>query len=389
MRLTDAQIDDLKARADLAALATQFGATLRKSGRNMIGSCPLCGGGKRATRFEIKDNGAVWLCAVCSEGGDALALVQKARGCDFRAAVEFLGGTVDLSPAEERRLAGERLARERKRAAEAEKFRAASIASAWRLWHGAEQFPLSAVETYLSARGIWLPRSAEIRAGRNCPYFHGETVDELGRKAPRVLLRSAAMLAAIRDAAGEFIGVHITYLAEDFRAKARIIDPDTGEALPAKKMRGAKTGGHIGLRTPDAPERLFMGEGIETTLSVACAFRNADKLRRGDAFWSAGDLGNLGGKAHDSVAHPSLKTPGGRAARVPGPDPDFDAPGIVIPASVRELALLGDGDSDPFTTQMAMERAKARYARPGLEIKIAMAPAGQDFNDVLLAGAAA
>ena len=55
----------------------------------------------------------------------------------------------------------------------------------------------------------------------------------------------------------------------------------------------------------------------------------------------------------------------------------------MIPDSVIELILLGDGDSDPFTTQMALARGAARYARPGLSVRVAMAPQGRDFNDVL------
>jgi hypothetical protein len=34
-------------------------------------------------------------------------------------------------------------------------------------------------------------------------------------------------------------------------------------------------------------------------------------------------------------------------------------------------------------TQFAMTRAARRYARDGRTIRIAFAPAGQDFNDVL------
>jgi hypothetical protein len=148
-------------------------------------------------------------------------------------------------------------------------------------------------------------------------------------------------------------------------------------------VRGAKAGGHIVLRAPENPKRLFLGEGIETVLSVATALRREGRMRGSDAFWSAVDLGNLGGKAVASVAHPAMKTAANRAQRVPGADPDFSAPGIAIPGSVTELVLLGDGDSDAFTTGLAMQRAAARYARSGLTIRIVMAPAGLDFNDLL------
>jgi hypothetical protein len=384
MRLSDAQIEDLNARADLGALAAQFGATLRKSGRNLIGSCPLCGGGKRATRFEIKDNGALWLCAVCAEGGDALALVQKARGCDFRAAVEFLGGAASLSAEDEARLARKRAAEQDKREKAAAFFRTQEIARAQKLWDHAELFGREGVESYLRGRGCLLPGTADIRGARAVPYFHGETVDEMGRRSPRVLMRGPAMVSAVRDNDGAFCAVHVTYLDASLTRKAKVSDPDSGEALPAKKVRGAKAGGHIVLRLPDDPKRLFLGEGIETVLSVATALKREGRMRGSDAFWSAVDLGNLGGKAVSSVAHPTLKTPGGKAQRVPGAEPDFSAPGIALPPSVTELVLLGDGDSDAFTTGLAMQRAAARYARPGLSIRIVMAPAGKDFNDLLV-----
>jgi hypothetical protein len=390
-RLSDAQIDELKARVDLAALAEKFGAVLRKSGRQMIGACPVCGGGKKATRFAIKADGQSWVCAVCSDGGDAVALVQKVRGCDFRAAVDFLGGPAELDAEEEQKLEDRRAAEARKREAAAAKFRADAIARGWRLWHGAQAFDLGPVRAYLAARGCDLPATAEIRAGRNAPYFHGEFLDGVGRSQPRLLARLPAMISAVRDNAGEFIAAHVTYLDVAGAGKVRLQDPDFQEGddeknrfLKAKKFQGAMAGGHIVLRQPASLERLFMGEGIETVLSVATALRATRRLRPGDGFWSSGDLGNLGGRAVETVKHPTLKTAAGRAQSVPGPVPDLSAPGIAIPESVRELVLLGDGDSEAFLTAMTMERARARFARPGLAIRVAMAPAGLDFNDVLM-----
>jgi hypothetical protein len=396
MRLSPAQIDELKARVDLVKLAGDMGAELRRHGAAMMGSCPLCGGSKKTTRFEVK--GDKWVCAACSEGGDALALVQKVRGLDFRAAVEFLGGAATIDAEQEARLERERAAREKQRAEVAAKMRAGAIASAWRLWHGAGQFDLASVRSYLEARGCALPGTAEIHFGRQTPYFHGEIVDPVnGKKSPRVLCRGPAMLSAVRDNAGEFVAVHLTYLNDDCSGKARIENPDFNPEtddeklryLPAKKQRGAKKGGHITLRHHPEATRLFLGEGIETVLSVATALRATGKLAAGDAFWSACDLGNLGGDAVESVRHPTLKQKNGPAMKVPGPLPDMDSPGIAIPASVTRLVLLGDGDSDPFTTQMAMKRAAARYRRDGLHIAIVWAPKDMDFNDILLGRAPA
>jgi hypothetical protein len=148
-------------------------------------------------------------------------------------------------------------------------------------------------------------------------------------------------------------------------------------------MRGSKTGANIAVTLVDAPKRLVIGEGIETVLSVFTAFVDAGRPIEDIAFWAAGDLGNMAGRAVRSLPHPTARRPNGQPQRVPGPVPDPDDPGLAIPDSVAELILLGDGDSDPVLTQFAMTRAARRYARDGRTIRIAFAPAGQDFNDVL------
>jgi hypothetical protein len=42
------------------------------------------------------------------------------------------------------------------------------------------------------------------------------------------------MVAAVRDNEGAFCAVHVTYLDAAMTRKAKVTDPDTGEALPAK-----------------------------------------------------------------------------------------------------------------------------------------------------------
>ena len=83
------------------------------------------------------------------------------------------------------------------------------------------------------------------------------------------------------------------------------------------------------------------------------------------------------------MPHPSWVDARGRVRRVPGPQPDMTEPGIDIPADVGELVLLGDGDSDPYNTRMALARAAARYARPGLVVSGMFADGRLDFNDEL------
>lgn len=184
---------------------------------------------------------------------------------------------------------------------------------------------------------------------------------------------------------GTFGGLHLTWLTkDDVPAKAEIVDPAEGEVLNSKKMRGSKTGAYISITTTALhPKRLVIGEGIETVLAVWTAHQLASRPIGDTAFWAAGDLGNLAGRATGTIPHPMLKRPNGRAMTVPDRFPDPDDRGLSIPESVDELILLGDGDSEPLLTKCAMERAARRYSKPGRIVRIAFAPAENDFNNVL------
>jgi hypothetical protein len=208
-------------------------------------------------------------------------------------------------------------------------------------------------------------------------YDHG------GRDA-KVLHRGWAMLGAITAGDGRFSGLHITWIDLDQTGgKAKVIEPETGELLPAKKVRGSKAGGVIDLASVPLPRQLVMGEGIETTLSVWIALRKLGRDLSGTSFACAIDLGNLGGRAVKTLPHPTLKTAANRPQRVPGPVPDLDAPGIAIADSVTDIVLLGDGDSDRFLTECALARAARRFARSCRSVRVAWAPAGHDFNDIV------
>jgi hypothetical protein len=196
--------------------------------------------------------------------------------------------------------------------------------------------------------------------------------------------------------------VHITWLDADHAipvgppalpaswqpgGKATILDPTTGEILPAKKVRGTKRRAAIKLWNPPDATRLVTGEGIETVLSVMEAEMAAGK-DTGTAYWSAIDLGQLGGRAEKTVAHPTWIVTDRRGRRrlrqVPGPVPLAEPERDLMPdARFGEIVILGDGDSDRFVTEMAVRRAAARWRRPGRTITAAWPGTGQDFNDVL------
>ena len=380
--LSPAAIADLNARTDLRGLAEQLGARLDRRGR---GTCPLCGGGKTAQRFELKDQESRWVCAVCDDGGDAIKLVMKVRGVDFPAAVEWLGGARQIDPKEAARREREIAEKRVRRGAEAARYREAERRRLYETWSRAARGDGPALYDYFALRGVGVFVDLPLRIAPDMPYFDGEVEDERGRKTPRIIHRGPAMLAPMVDADWTFRGLHITWLdLTSDKGKARILDPDSGDKLPSKKMRGSKRGTFIPLsRRGGDSSRLRAAEGIETTLTLR------DALRDGASYRAGGDLGNLAGPAVESVAHSTLKAKDGkRCLRVPGPQPDLDSPAMPVPDEAQEILWGADGDSDPETTRYAMDRAVARHIRPGRVQRVLWAPAGKDWNDLARESAA-
>lgn len=399
---SDPAFSDWVAQARAVSVLDELGRrkiSLKRAGSEMVGPCPVCGG---RDRFGVHVRKGIWHCRHAGRGGDAIALVQYLDGADFLAACETLTGRAPpkgegtrATPEELAAREEERRARAAEEAAEREaennRYREAERRKVYALWGASMPIAGTVAADYLGWRGIPDPRSRALRFKPDYAFCHGEEEDADGRKYARVLHRGPAMLAAITGPDGHFRGLHITWIDLARRkGKAEIVDPDTGEVLPAKKMRGSKLGGAIVLvpAWSGVARTVYAGEGIETLLSVWAALVAAGADLRDTAFLCAADLGNLAGKARETIVHPTDKVADkrGRMRRVhvPGPVPDFESLAMPIPAECTELVLLADGDSEPFFTRMAMERACARHAAPGRTVRVAWAPPGQDFNDVLM-----
>lgn len=389
-RLSDAVLDDLRARNPVYGIAARYVALRARPGGRYVGPCPICSAdtaSRSAGRFEC--TAEKWVCAVCCDGGDVIRLVQRVEGHGFREAVETLGGAGEADPADAARREADRAARREREARDEAERRERERGRCWDLWGRGAPIGMSSVAAeYLRLRRLEVPveapGSVALRSAADVPYFHPAPD---GRS--RIVHRGPAMLAAIQDEAGRFCGLHVTYINLDQSSgKAVIVDPDTGEVLPAKKVRGVKQAGAIRLVSPRAPRRMIMGEGIETSLSPWSAMLRAARDMDSLAVWSSVDLGNMGGRALETVPHPTARDTSGRPRRVPGLAPDMSVPGIAIPETVADIVLLGDGDSDRFLTDMTLRRAARRYAAPGRTVRRAWARGGMDFNDMLREGAA-
>jgi len=370
---------------DILEMAGALGARLKKAGAaELIGPCPLCGG---TDRFSINTKRRVFNCRGSGQGGDVIEMVRHVRGCDFIAACEEITGEPPPRGDSHKRESDpdiERERREEKRDAEIARAKeeAADLVKAKN--DAADLFARSiaiegtAAEDYLYNRGVLIGQSAiynDVRFIPNLPYF-GFLDHEANEQVE--LGRFHCMVSAVRDAAGEIIGVHRTYLSPD---GAKLKPPGDRTRNKAKKAYKRVGGGMI--RLSQIGELLAIGEGVETTLSW---FALARLGYFGDQWASASiacavSLGNLVGSATGSVPHP---TANGRT--IMNGEPDTARPGLVIPHGVKCVILIGDGDSDAATTRAAIMTGARRFRRLGLDVFVHMSPAGMDWNDVLIDG---
>src|SRR5215831_18972176 len=198
------------------------------------------------------------------------------------------------------------------------------------IWHEARSAVGTIVESYLRSRGILLDAwPAVLRFHPACP----RPRNEVGNLRPPL----PAMMAMVEHAQRGPVAVHATYLRPDGSGKADI---------PKKQQKacfGAIKGGAVRLGISRAGEWLAVGEGIETTLSVAVAC-----AMPGLAAVSAGGIRSL-----------------------------------VLSREATHLIICADHDASGVGERAARDAA-ARWLAEGRRVKLALPPrAGIDFNDIL------
>lgn len=390
-------------RADIWTVLNQVAPhhAVKVRGRKGHGPCPACGG---RDRFSIDRTKNLFYCRAAAKGGDAIALVEYLTGANFLGACEIVTGEAmpprAASQAEVRgadaALMAEREALRLKQQAEAAAsqidYRQKEIDRAARIWNGGIALHGSAAAAYLARRRCLVPPGARLRAHPALDYW----VQSETQKGWVVIHKGPALLARIDDAQNHFMGCHITWIDLATRkGKAEIVHPETGELCDAKKVRGAQKGGHIHLGgDPVASHHLIMGEGIETTLSVAQTLVDDGRDLAGHLLWAGINLGNIGGPHASMVTHPTLTRTDAkghtRRLKVPGPEPAAEPKleggdrALMFPKGITTATLLGDGDSDRFTTENHLKRCAQRNARAGLVTRAAWPGEGVDFNDLAM-----
>ncbi|RWM29436.1 CHC2 zinc finger domain-containing protein [Mesorhizobium sp.] len=362
-RIDPIELEDLKSRTPLSRVFEMYGVRSKGSPKARWANC--CFHGERTPSLKINDERGRFGCFGCGAGGDHFTVLQELGGKTFMEAVETLGG-VRLVTAEERKVIEDRSTQWAAEEAEEKK---KARKSSERLFNSGVSLMGTHAEAYLAARALpvvkrWTFDLRFVPALEYRGYPDGEAEETV------VLGSYPAMIAAIRDKDMVLIGVHRTYL--DPQQPKKLLPPGCQRRNKAKKVLGEQTGGMIWLTPVGA--RLATGEGIETTRSWYALGYGDDDI----ALAASVSLGNMAGGATGSQPHP--KDPN---KRVPNGIPDEDRPGVILPVRVKEVILLGDGDSDPYMTRARMMVAGRRFRKQGREVFVSMAPDGKDFSNVL------
>lgn len=86
--ITEATIEEIKLRTDLAELISSYGVDVRHAGSSLKACCPFHN--EKTPSFHINQSKGFYHCFGCGESGDAIKFVQKMEGLSFVEAVKKL-----------------------------------------------------------------------------------------------------------------------------------------------------------------------------------------------------------------------------------------------------------------------------------------------------------
>lgn len=92
--ITEATVEEIKARVDLADLISSYGISVKISGATKKACCPFHH--EKTPSFNINETKGFYHCFGCGESGDAIKFVQKYEGLSFVEAVKKLADQVGV-----------------------------------------------------------------------------------------------------------------------------------------------------------------------------------------------------------------------------------------------------------------------------------------------------
>jgi hypothetical protein len=379
---------ELAKSEDILRVAQDLGAKLKKvATAEWAGPCPIDGG---TDRFSVNTRKQVFNCRGGSDGGgDIIKMVCHCLGSSVAEACERITGKPRPDNSRDESME-ERAARIRDNAArmEAARIRQDQEREVERVKAKKDEEAVGAIidravavegtlgEEYIRSRGL-TPNKRLCVDLRFVPDLDYWGVPDNGTTDLRLLAVLPALVAIIRNYAGDIIGISQTYLDPTRSRKWR---PTGSIRNSAKKVRGAKRGGMI--RLGRMTKTLAIGEGWENPMAwhqLGGGLHIEDMALAG-----AVDIGNLCGQALGKVPHPFATDADGARIRMPSGVPDLDNPGVIVPDGVETIIIIADANSDPHRTAAHYVTAVNRFQHHGLKVGIAWPPQGYDWNDILV-----
>jgi putative DNA primase/helicase len=285
-------------------------ANIRGDKPRKQGSCVIALEGERAGDWiDFDDN----------QGGGPLSTLEHATGLTGRALIEYAAELAGSAPVNGvKHPVAESVSKEQRAENAAREIdfilaRATPLAG-------------TAGETYLASRRLRLPETPDLLFHPDLTYWDTRT-------------GYPGLVAIVRNAAGEQIAIHRTYLAPNRSGKAEVPKP--------RMMLGSVAGGAVRLGAIGEGGVVGLAEGIETALSVMEASPALP-------VWAELASGNL-----EQVA---------------------------LASDVKRVVVLADNDGEGAGIRAARHTAE-RLGADGRRVWIAHPPdAGEDFNDLLRRG---
>lgn len=180
MSIAEETIEAIRARADIAAVVSQY-VTLKRRGRNLVGLCPFHT--EKTPSFSVFPERQSWHCFGCGEGGNVFTFLMRIDHLTFPEAVERLGQQVGIPVERSRENAARRSLRQQ--------ILEANQAAAEFFARQLEKAP--AAQEVLRRRGLSAESVTALGIGYAPPGWE-MLLTALGRSVPREVLAQAGLV---------------------------------------------------------------------------------------------------------------------------------------------------------------------------------------------------
>jgi DNA primase len=90
----NADVDLVRARANLPEIASRYGVNLRKCGKQLVALCPFHE--EKTPSFTVTPAKGLFHCFGCGAGGDVFTFVQRIEHVDFPRALAIVADLVGI-----------------------------------------------------------------------------------------------------------------------------------------------------------------------------------------------------------------------------------------------------------------------------------------------------